>query len=68
MDPGLHARAKSAARARKTTLSGLIEDCLRPVTRGDSVVDGLIGSGELREPVGDPLYDTMRARHIDEKR
>lgn len=72
LDPDVHARAKLAARARRTTVSGLIESFLRspaasPAVRSDgSLVDEMLGSAELREvpPGADPLYDALHARHI----
>jgi hypothetical protein len=71
LDPDVHARAKQAARARRTTVSGLIESFLRspaaaPTRSGRSLVDQMLGSGELRSvPAGvDPLFDALHARHI----
>lgn len=72
LDPHVHARAKLAARARRTTVSGLIESFLRspaaaPEARsGGSLVDEMLGSAELRDvqPGTDPLYDALHARHI----
>lgn len=73
LDPDVHARAKQAARARRTTLSGLIETYLRspaaaPVARGSkgSLVDAMVGSAALRalQPGVDPLFDALRARHV----
>jgi Family of unknown function (DUF6364) len=71
LDPDVHARAKQAARARRTTVSGLIESFLRspaaaPARSGPSLVDQMLGSGELRSvPAGaDPLFDALHARHI----
>ena len=72
LDPDVHARAKLAARARRTTVSGLIESFLRspaaaPSTGSSgSLVDEMLGSAELREvQLGtDPLYDALRVRHI----
>jgi hypothetical protein len=72
LDPDVHARAKQTARARRTTLSGLIESFLRspaaaPTARaGGSLVDEMLGSAELREvqPGADPLFEALRARHI----
>ncbi len=73
LDPEVHARAKAMARARRTTVSGLIEDFLRsseaPGT-GVSLVDEMIGCAELRpvEPGRDPLYDALHGRHIQGRR
>lgn len=71
LDPDVHARAKQAARTRRTTVSGLIESYLRsqaaaPARAGPSLVDQMLGSGELRSvPAGaDPLFDALHARHI----
>lgn len=72
LDPEVHARAKQAARARRTTVSGLIESFLRspaaaPTARaGGSLVDEMVGSAELRDmqPGADPLFDALHARHI----
>lgn len=71
LDPDVHARAKLAARERRTTVSGLIESFLRspaaaPARAGPSLVDQMLGSGELRSvPAGvDPLFDALHARHI----
>jgi hypothetical protein len=71
LDPDVHARAKQAARARRTTVSGLIESFLRspaaaPARPGPSLVDQMLGSGELRSPPpgADPLFDVLHARHI----
>ncbi|MEO6407146.1 MAG: DUF6364 family protein [Burkholderiaceae bacterium] len=70
LDPLVHARAKQAARERRTTVSGLIESFLRSpdaaVRAGRSLVDDMLGSAELRqaEPGTDPLFDALHARHI----
>lgn len=66
LDPDLHARAKQVARARRTTVSGLIETFLRSTDAGGSRVDEMLGSAELRawEPGRDPLHDALYARHI----
>lgn len=76
LEPELHARAKLAARARRTTVSGLIEGFLRspaaapPAARGRSAVDEMIGSAELRgvAPGTDPLFDALHARHVAARR
>ena len=69
LDPEVHARAKAVARARRTTVSGLIEAFLRsPDTAGSggSLVDEMLGCAERRsvEPGRDPLYDALHSRHI----
>lgn len=71
LDPDVHAHAKQVARARRTTVSGLIESFLRsavaaPARAGSSLVDQMLGSCELREaqPGADPLFDALHARHI----
>jgi hypothetical protein len=70
LDPEIHARAKRTARARRTTVSGLIESFLRspaaaPVPAGGSLVDQMRGSAAVRSaPLGaDPLFDALRSRH-----
>jgi hypothetical protein len=73
LDPAVHSRAKQAARARRTTLSALIESFPRspaaaPPTRaggGSSLVDEMLGSAQLREvtPRTDVLFDSLRARY-----
>jgi len=63
IDPAVHRRAKRVARARGTSVSGLIESALELATAPAkvSVVEVMIGSGSLRQaPVGgDPLYDAL---------
>jgi len=72
LDPAVHARAKQAARARRTTVSGLIEACLRSTaTRvGESLVDEMLGSAELRSVKRgrDPVYDALYDRYIARRR
>lgn len=73
LDPATHARAKLAARARRTTVSGLIEAYLRsPIGAGEgaSLVDEMLGSGSLRQmkPGRDPLFDALHRRHIERRR
>ncbi len=73
LDPEVHARAKELARARRTTVSGLIEAFLRSsdaARTGVSLVDGMLGCAELRtvEPSRDVLYDALHARHIARRR
>jgi len=69
LDPEVHARAKRTARARRTTVSGLIEGFLRsPQAAGKdrSLVDEMLGCGELRavKRGQDPLYDDLHERFI----
>ena len=68
LDPEVLARAKQVARARRTTVSGLIEAFLRSEAAGTSgsLVDEMLGCAELRtvEHGHDPLYDALHARHI----
>ncbi len=73
LDPEVHARAKAVARARRTTVSGLIEAFLRSeqaAGTGSSLVDEVLGCAELRtvDPGRDPLYDALHARHIARRR
>lgn len=69
LDPLLHQRAKRAARARRTSVSGLIESLLETAAppAATSLVDRLVGSASLRSPaVGvDPLYDAMALKHLE---
>jgi Family of unknown function (DUF6364) len=71
LDPEVHARAKQSARARRTTVSAMIESFLRspeaaPARSGTSLVDRMLGSGELRAPAAgrDALFDGLHARHV----
>ena len=69
LDPEVLACAKEIARARRTTVSGLIETFLRSpeaAGTGGSLVDEMLGCAELRllEHGRDPLYDALHARHI----
>ena len=69
LDPAVHAQAKRMARARRTTVSGMIEDYLRrpdPESAG-SLVDRMIGSAELKPIIHgrDPIHDALYARHIE---
>lgn len=73
LDPEVHARAKRAARARRTTVSGLIETFLRSpeaASKDRSLVGEMLGSGELRavRRGRDALYDALRDRHIARRR
>jgi hypothetical protein len=70
MDPGIHARAKQIARARRTTVSGLFASFINATHEtpdGQSRVDKMLGSAELRKsyPGADPLYDALHAQLID---
>ena len=71
LDPEVHAHAKRAARARRTTVSGLIEKFLRSSEaggKGGSRVDRMLGAGRLRahkrgrDPLHDALYDRLILR------
>jgi hypothetical protein len=71
LDPETHALAKRAARARRTTVSAMIEEFLRShegAGEGGSRVDRMLGAGKLRphrrgrDPLQDALYDRFIAR------
>lgn len=68
LDPAVHEQAKRTARARKTSVSGLIEKLLEsaepPAKR--LLVDRMIGSASLRSPAAgtDPLYDALASKHL----
>ncbi|HUF62240.1 MAG TPA: DUF6364 family protein [Verrucomicrobiales bacterium] len=65
LDPEAHRIAKSTARARKTTVSGLIESLIRSSSgKPSSLVDSMIGSAELRTPAqrSDALFDALKAK------
>lgn len=68
IDPETHRRAKTAARSRNTSVSGLIESLLRAAAPppGRSLVDGLIGSASLRAPEAgtDRLYDALSVKYL----
>ncbi|MGI9045281.1 MAG: DUF6364 family protein [Burkholderiales bacterium] len=73
LGPDVHAHAKQVARARRTTVSGLIETFFRAQQSGkgrSSVVDDMVGSAELRavNPGAEPLHDALHARHIARRR
>ena len=71
LEPAVHARARHLARARRTTVSGLVASLVRSAPAGGpSRVDAMVGAAELREPApgSDPLYDALRARHISRRR
>jgi hypothetical protein len=73
LDPEIHAHAKRTARARRTTVSGLIEKFLSsPDAAGkdSSLVDEMLGCGELRavKRGNDVLYDELRQRFIARRR
>ena len=73
--PAVHARAKRIARARRTTVSGLVAAFVKaaPENGGPtpkSLVDEMLGSAKLRRPTPgrDPLYDALHSRHIASRR
>ena len=73
LDREVHAQAKRTARARRTSVSGMIEDFLRsPQATGShaSLVDEMLGCAELRAPKRgkDPLYDELHERLIARRR
>ena len=73
LDPEVHERAKAIARARRTSVSGLIEEFFRSAEApapAASLVDEMLGCAELRtvDPGRDPLYDALHARHIQGRR
>ncbi len=67
LDPDTLGLAKRTARARQTTVSGLIASLLREIERNKpSIVDRMVGCATLREPPpgSDPLYDALKAKYI----
>ena len=73
LNPEVHALAKRTALARRTTVSGLIEKFLsspQAAGRDGSLVDEMLGSGELRvvKRGQDPLYDELHGRFIARRR
>jgi len=73
LDPEVHAHAKRTARARRTTVSGLIEKFLSsPEAAGNdaSLVDEMLGCSELRavKHGQDILYDELHGRFIARRR
>ena len=68
LDPISHQRAKRTARARKTSVSGLIESLLQSATTppSSSLVDSMIGSASLRTSASgsDPLYDVLQSKYL----
>ena len=73
LDPDVHAHAKQVARARRTTVSGLIEEFFRThqsIKGRGSLVDAMLGSAKLRavQPGADPLHDALHARYISRRR
>lgn len=75
LTPAVHARAKRIARARRTTVSGLVAAFVQgaPETSdrpAKSLVDEMLGSAELRRPARgrDPLFDALHDRHIAGRR
>ena len=69
-DPPIHQRAKRTARARKTSVLGLIgtlqESAELPAKT--SLVDRMIGSASQRTPAAgtDPRYDPLASKHFKE--
>lgn len=75
LTPAIHARAKRIARARRTTVSGLVTAFVRAAPENStlapkSLVDEMLGSAELRRPAAgrDPLYDALHARQVARRR
>jgi len=72
LDPEVHDRAKHVARARRTTVSGMIEAYLRSPAVGKTgfLVDKMIGSARVRtvKRGRDPLFDALYDRHIARRR
>jgi hypothetical protein len=73
--PAVHARAKRIARARRTTVSGLVTAFVQGVSEGGkrttkSLVDEMLGSAELRRPAPgrDPLFDALHDRYVAPRR
>lgn len=70
LEPAIHQRAKRTARARNTSVSGLIETLLESaeLPAKSSLVDRMIGSASLNSPAADtdPLYDILAAKHLDD--
>jgi hypothetical protein len=72
LNPSIHTTAKSLARHRKTTVSGLIESLLVKTANESaksSLVDSMIGSATLRQPAPgtDALFDALLKKHITNK-
>lgn len=73
LDPEVHANAKRTARARRTTVSGMIEKFLgspQAAGTGGSLVDEMLGSAELRgvRRGQDPLYEELHRRYVARRR
>lgn len=73
--PSVHARAKQIARARRTTVSGLVAAFVQGVPESGgrpakSLVDEMLGSAELRRPIPgrDPLFDALHGRYVAGRR
>lgn len=66
LDPDTHRAAKRVARARATTLSGLVETLLasEAAKPSASIVDRMVGSASLRETPGDALAESLRAKYL----
>ncbi|MDD5200493.1 MAG: DUF6364 family protein [Terrimicrobiaceae bacterium] len=69
LDPAAHQRAKRTARARKTSVSGLIESLLQSAAApgSSSLVDQMTGSASLRFSAegSDPLYDALHSKYLE---
>lgn len=69
LDPAVHQRAKRAARAQRTSVSGLIESLLESAAApvATSRIDRMIGSASLRSPSPgeDSLYDALASKHLE---
>lgn len=66
IDPETLQQAKRLARHENTSVSALIEELLkRAASRSESLVDGMIGSAELKEiPEGDLLGRRLRGKYV----
>ncbi len=66
LDPATHRLAKQTAKARRTTVSGLIDSLLNGLGQRLSIVDQMYGTETLRNPpLGtDPLYDALKAKYL----
>ena len=68
LEPEAHQRAKRAASARKTSVSGLIESLLQSVRAVEtpSVVDRMMGAAVLRDSgdAPDPRMNALRAKYL----
>lgn len=68
LDQKVFRLAKEQARAKRTTLSGLIQSLLKSVnaTAKEDLVTSMIGSCTLRNPVvgTDPLYLSLKSKYL----